>query len=299
MYERTRDWLSDLDMPSGDPAPVPDSPHRFADGGRYKWEIAGAVSAASAAELIAGAEALGVHLNQLTYTEGIMRLTDAEISELVDAVGGAGRQLVMAPGPRGVWDIGGQSLAPSAAAAASAYRLRGTEQLVRALEDVQRAIELGVRGFLVFDEGLLWTLGRLRADGALPAEARFKASSNMGVANPMHARAIAELGADSINLQRDLELPMIAAARAATEVPFDLHTDNPAGTGGFVRTYEIPAMIRAAAPMYLKTGNAAQRVFDAPLGPTEIHGILHQIALESEMIARHAPELEASTHREF
>jgi hypothetical protein len=291
--------LAGLGLPSEDLATLPDSQSRFEDGGQYKWEIAGAIGAESARELIARTDAAGIHLNQFTYTEGIMRLTDAELAALVDVVVEADRQLVMAPGPRGVYDLGGQRLASSPAAAASAYRLRGAEQVVRAVEDVRRAVRFGVRGFLMFDEGLLYLLSQLRASGELPAEIRLKASSNMGVSNPMHAQVIANLGADSINLQRDLELPMIAAARAATTVPFDLHTDNPSSTGGFLRTYDIPSMIRVAAPVYLKSGNAAQIVFDAPLGEREVAGIAHQMEVDAEMIARHAPELVASTTREF
>lgn len=298
MLADARRSLERLGLPTRDLVELPDSPHRFPDGGQYKWEVAGAVSAANAEALFAGATEVGVHLSQVTHTEGIMRLTDREIQDLVSVVGAADRQLMMAAGPRGVWDIGGQRLAPSPAAAASAYRLRGTEQLVRAVEDVRRALELGVRGFLVFDEGLLYVLAGLRTAGEIPSEVRLKASSNMGVANPAHCRVVRDLGADSINLQRDLDLAMIAAARAAVETPFDLHTDNPAATGGFVRTYEIPEMIRIGAPLYLKTGNAAQRTFDAPLGPLEIAGMVHQMALEAEMIARHAPDLRASRVRE-
>ena len=299
LFGKTRDLLRGIGLPPGDDASLADSPQRFPDGGQYKWELAGAVDAGAVERLVERLDARSLRLDQFTHTEGIMRLTDAEITALVEVVAGADRQLVMAAGPRGVWDVGGQSLAPSAAAKASSYRLRGMEQLVRAVEDVRRAGELGVRGFLVFDEGLLDTLARLRAAGDLPAETRFKASSNMGVGNPAHCRAVAALGADSVNLQRDLDLSMIAAARAVTAVPFDLHTDNPAATGGFLRTYDIPDMIRVGAPVYLKTGNAAQVVFDAPLGETEIAGIVHQIEVEAEMIARHAPELRPSLEREF
>lgn len=298
LFSETRAALRGIGLPDGDDAGLADSPHRFPDGGQYKWELAGAVSAGAVERLTERLDAVSLRLDQFTYTEGIMRLTDAEITALVEAVG-PDRQLVMAPGPRGVFDLGGQSLAPSAAAKASAYRLRGMEQVVHAIEDVRRASQLGVRGFLVFDEGLLAVLAQLRAAGELPAQTRFKASSNMGVGNPAHCRAIAELGADSVNLQRDLDLSMIAAARAVTEVPFDLHTDNPAATGGFLRTYELTEMIRVGAPVYLKTGNAAQVVFDAPLGQREIDGIVHQIEVEAETIARHAPQLKASLRPEF
>ena len=36
------------------------------------------------------------------------------------------------------------------------YRLRGQEQVVRAVEDVKRAAAFGCRSFLVYDEGCLW-----------------------------------------------------------------------------------------------------------------------------------------------
>lgn len=299
LFGESRRMLEAIGVPGGDPAPAPDSPHAFADGGHYKWELAGAVDAAAVSALIERLDAVEPRIDQFTHTEGIMRLTDAEITELVDACAGVGRQLVMAAGPRGVYDIGGQHLAPSAAAKASAYRIRGAEGLVRAVEDVRRAVDLGVRGFLCFDEGLFWSLARLREAGELPEGVRLKASSNMGVANPAHAKAIADLGADSINLQRDLDIPMLAAARAVTAVPFDLHTDNPVATGGFLRLYDIPDFIRVAAPVYLKTGNAAQVVFDAPLGPKELDGICRQLMVEAEMIARHVPELSHSDRPEF
>jgi hypothetical protein len=300
MFDRTRGYLERVGLPTGDATTLPSSPHTFADGGQFRWEMAGAITAHVASALIDGMDDAGLHLNQVTYTEGVMRLTDRELEELVSTVHGADRQLVMAVGPRGSTDVGGQRLAPAAVAAgASAYRLRGMEQVVRAVEDVRRAADAGVRGFLVFDEGLLLLLMRMRDDRELPDGVRFKASSNMGVANPMHALVIAQLGADSINLQRDLDLAMIAAVRSVTAVPFDLHTDNPAATGGFLRTYEVPEMVRIGAPLYLKTGNAAQRTFDAPLGPGEISDMVRQARLEMEMIARHAPQLRASRGRDF
>jgi hypothetical protein len=298
LFGESRRMLEAIGVPAGDPAPPPDSPLTFADGGHYKWELAGAVDAGAVAKLIERLDAEAPRIDQFTHTEGIMRLTDAEIGELVDVCAGAERQLVMAAGPRGVYDIGAQDLAPSAAAKASAYRIRGAEQLVRAVEDVRRAVDLGVRGFLCFDEGLLWSLSKLRAAGELPEGIKLKASSNMGVSNPAHAKLIADAGADSINLQRDITIPMLAASRAVTSLPFDLHTDNPMGTGGFLRLYDIPDIIRVGAPVYLKTGNAAQVVFDAPLGPKELDGIIRQIAVEAEMIARHSPDLTHSTQPE-
>jgi hypothetical protein len=42
--------------------------------------------------------------------------------------------------------------------------------------------------------------------------------------------------------------------RRATELPLDLYVEAPDDLGGFVRTYEVPAIVRAAAPVHLKFG---------------------------------------------
>lgn len=271
---------------------------RFADGGAYKWEVAGAFDGPSVRTLAQRLAAHGIRLHQVTNTVGVMRYLDDEIRDLVAACSEHGIQLRMSAGPRGVFDIGGQSLASSGVAAASAYRLRGVGNLVDAVDDVMHAVNLGVRGFLVFDEGLLWALHRLQGSGALP-QLWLKASSNMGAQNPAHVLALEEMGADSVNLQRDLDIPMLAQVRGVTELPLDLHTDNPAQTGGFVRGYDVPRMVRAAAPVYLKTGNAAQDFSDTAPSERDIDGIVHQLLLDHQMLTRFAPELTASDAPEF
>jgi hypothetical protein len=228
-----------------------------------------------------------------------MRYLDSEITELVEACSTHGIQLRMAVGPRGMFDIGGQKFASSGVAAASAYRLRGADALRTGIDDVLHAIGLGVRGFLVFDEGLLAVLDALRAAGHISAEIRFKASSNMGAANPAHARLLAETGADSVNLQRDLDVRMIAAVRAATPVALDLHTDNPSATGGFVRGYDVGEMVRVAAPVYLKTGNAAQNFSDTAPNGRELAAIVHQLLLDAQLLTRLFPDATPSDNPEF
>ena len=76
----------------------------------------------------------------------------------------------------------------------------------------------------------------------------------MGHGNPCSAKLLESIGADSINPVRDIQLQMLSAMRAAVDVPIDIHTENPASSGGFIRHYEVPEMIRIAAPIYLKNG---------------------------------------------
>ncbi|WP_238008553.1 U32 family peptidase [Dactylosporangium sp. AC04546] len=297
--DRARDWLVRAGLPGGDPAEAPTSTSRFADGGWYKWEVAGALDAASVVRLTERLAPHGVRLHQATNTVGTMRYLDPQLTDLVQACRDLGVQLRMAVGPRGLFDIGGQKLATGVVAAASAYRLRGTDQLAQAVDDVAHAVDLGVRGFLVFDEGLLSVLARLRADGVLPPELRLKASSNMGAANPAHARLLAEAGADSVNLQRDLDVRMIAAVRQATPVALDLHTDNPRGTGGFVRGYDVPEIVRVGAPVYLKSGNAAQDFSDEAPSERQCAAIVHQILLDDQLLRRLFAEAVPSDRPEF
>jgi len=299
MLERARELLSSIGVAAGDPDHAETSTVRFADGGWYKWEVAGALDAPALATLHQSLAAEGVKLHQATNTVGTMRYLDAELVDLVQTASDLGVQLRMAVGPRGVYDVGGQKFASGTVAAASAYRLRGADQLLQGLDDVLRAVDLGIRGFLVFDEGLLAVLDRLRAAGQLPAEVRLKASSNMGASNPAHTRLLAEAGADSVNLQRDLDVRMIAAVRATTDVALDLHTDNPRATGGFVRGYDVPEFVRVGAPVYLKAGNAAQDFSDDAPTPGVIAGIVRQILLDRQLIERIFPEATPSDQPEF
>jgi len=298
-FEQINGWLAELGLPVGDPAVAESSTLRFADGGHYKWEVAGALDAPSVSRLVELLAEHGVKLHQVTNTVGTMRYLDAQVTALVETCRAHGIQLRMAVGPRGLFDIGGQKFASSGVAAASAYRLRGADALRTGVDDVLHAIGLGVKGFLVFDEGLLSVLDGLRTAGRIPAGIRLKASSNMGAANPAHTRLLAETGADSVNLQRDLDVRMIAAVRAATTVALDLHTDNPAATGGFVRGYDIGEMVRVASPVYLKTGNAAQNFSDTAPSERELAAIVQQLLLDAQLLNRLFPDATASDNPEF
>jgi hypothetical protein len=46
----------------------------------------------------------------------------------------------------------------------------------------------------------------------------------------------------------------IAGVRQATDLPLDIYVEVPDGFGGFIRHFEVPELIRVAAPMYVKLG---------------------------------------------
>jgi hypothetical protein len=94
----------------------------------------------------------------------------------------------------------------------------------------------------------------MRSAGELPSTMQAKVSVMLPVANPASARTIVELGADTLNLPTDLSPAQIAAIRAAVDVPLDLYVEAPDNLGGFVRLYELPEIVRVAAPVYVKFG---------------------------------------------
>jgi hypothetical protein len=174
------------------------------------------------------------------------------------------------------------------------YRLRGQEQVVRAIEDVKRAASLGCKSFLVYDEGNLWVLNEMRNQGELPKDIKFKVSAHCGHGNPCSARLLETIGADSINPIRDIQLQMLASMRQAIDIPIDLHTENPESSGGFIRHYEVPEMIRVACPVYLKTGGSVVKSHSWDTSDSEAKKRAKQVLLVKRMIDQYYPDALAS-----
>ena len=215
MFEETRAYLKKIGMPQGDAFDMPSSKQRFPDGAAFRIENPTVNTADTAAALLETAEKNGIVINRITETYGMFRHTAAEIKEYCRVCHDHGVELLMSTGPRATYDTGATVL--SAQGARIGYRLRGMEQVLRGIEDVKRGYDLGVRGFLIYDEGMLWLAGQMRKDGALPKEIIFKTSAHLGQCNPCSFKLLESLGADSINPVRDLQIPMIAALRQASQ----------------------------------------------------------------------------------
>ncbi|MEO0925206.1 MAG: peptidase [Cyanobacteria bacterium J06643_13] len=288
MFDLTRQYLQTIGFPGEDLGHLPTSSSTFSDRAHFRLEVPTVNSLVAAKSLLQEAEHLGITINRVTETFGIFRHTRTEIADWVKLCQDYGCQLLMSPGPRATYDTGGTVL--SAQGARIGYRLRGQEQLIRAIEDLKRAVELGVRGFLIYDEGMLWVVNCMRRDGELPPNVFFKVSAHCGYANPVSVKLMAQLGADSVNPVRDLQLPMIAAIRAAVDIPLDCHTDNPPASGGFIRSYEAPEIVRIAAPVFLKTGNSVLNAHGQLTTAEQGKLMARQASITAEMVNRHYPQ---------
>lgn len=250
--EKTRKYLESLGLPGGDLTTLPTSPHRFPDGAQYRIEIPSVEGPRALDGVLDEANKRGVRLHRVSQGSGIMMLTDDEIVEMGKLAHGAGIEVSLFVGPRAAWDTGAHITA--SAGKNLGARLRGMDQVVYATEDVRRAASLGIRSVLIADEGQLWLVNEMKKSGDLPANFVFKISVQMGGANPIAIRLIEGLGASTYNIPTDLSLPQIAAIRAATTMPLDIYVEVPDNFGGFVRHYEVPEIIRIAAPVYVKLG---------------------------------------------
>ena len=95
----------------------------------------------------------------------------------------------------------------------------------------------------------------MRRDGrAARRSLVLKTSVLLPCANPATARALEELGATTINVSTDLSAAELGELRSACSAPLDVYVEVPDDQGGFVRFYDVPEIIRAAAPVYVKLG---------------------------------------------
>ncbi len=247
-----RNYLREVGLLGAEPEVCPDSKIRFPDGGQYRIEIPSTEGPRVLTAVLDEADMRQVPVHRVSQGSGIMLLTEEEIREMAALGAKHSIEVNLFLGPRASFDIGAQAVSP--AGRGLALSMRGCNQLVHGLADVERAVELGIRSVLVSDLGSLELVAGMRARGLFPKELIIKTSVMMAPANPASARIVERLGADTINIPSDLTLPQIASIRAAISKPIDFYVEAPDNIGGFLRYYEIPELIRIAAPIYLKFG---------------------------------------------
>ena len=238
-------------VPGRDLYDLPTSKKRFPDKCHYRIEISGVERPSTLEALVDEMEKRDVPVHRLiSMVMGATLLSDDEMEQFARMAKDAKLEVIVTPGPRTLWDLGGQIRTPEGAL--SGIRFRGSDNLAYVIADIKRAIEFGFRGFLVVDEGQLWLLSEMRKAGDIPKDVVFKVSILAGHANPAGAKVLEMLGADTFNPVADLPLPMLAGLRKAVDIPIDVHVYLFDSFGGFNRIWETPEITRIAAPCYYK-----------------------------------------------
>jgi len=246
-----RKMLEKAGIPGRDAYELPDSTARFPDKAHYRMEVSGVERPQVLEALIDEMTKRKMPIHRLISTVmGSTLLDDAELRDFAQMAAEARVEVIITPGPRSAWDIGRQLVTPEGGL--SGLRYRGSDQLSFVIAEYLRCIDLGFRGFLCIDEGLLWLVNELKKNGDIPEDVVFKVSIYAGHASAAGGKVLQMLGAGTFNPLGDLPLPQLAAIRQAVDIPLDLHIYLSDSFGGFNRFYEGAEMARVCAPCYFK-----------------------------------------------
>jgi Peptidase family U32 len=259
---------------------------RFPDGAHFRIEIPSVEGPRVLEAVLAAAADYEVVVNRVSQGSGAMLLREVELRDMAALGAEAGLEVSLFVGPRESFDVGAHARSPDGAAHGG--QLRGLRQLAYAAEDVARACEAGIRGFLVADHGLLALLVEMQRGGELPAECSWKVSVLTAPSNPAALRVLEDLGASTVNLASDMTFPVLRELRSATSLPLDLYVESPDALGGVVRGNELGDLVEAGAPLHAKFGLRNSRA----LYPAGEHLAAEACAIAREKVRRAAVALE-------
>lgn len=249
--EDIRKAFEKVGIPGRDLYDLPTSEKHFPDGCDYRIEISGIERPSTLQALIDESEKRDIPVHRVIGTVmGATLLSEKELDEFAERAASAKIEVIITPGPRSLWDNGRQIATPEGVL--SGMRFRGADQLSYVVYEIKRLIEMGFRGFLVIDEGLLWLLRELKNNGEIPGDVKFKVSVFAGHASPASAKLLESLGADTFNPLADLSLPQLGSLRASCDIPLDVFAILFDSFGGFNRFYDCPEIARVCSPVYFK-----------------------------------------------
>ena len=258
----------------------------FPDGAHFRIEIPSVEGPRVLEEVVATAEAEGVVVNRVSQGSGAMLLRESELRALAEIGAAAGIEVSLFVGPREGFDVGAH--ARSDDGSAHAGQLRGLRGLRYAAEDVARAVECGIRGFLIADLGLLALLTEMQREGELPDGIVWKISVLLAPSNPLGLRELERLGASTANVPSDVTVEQLTELRASSSLPLDLYVESPDSLGGVVRGNELGDLVQAGAPLYAKFGLRNARM----IYPSGAHLVDEACAIAREKVHRAAVAVE-------
>ncbi len=249
--DRVAKMMERVGIPGRDAYDLPSSPKRFPDGAHYRMEISGVERPNVLEALVDEMNRRKIPIHRvISVVMGATLLDRAELRDFAQIAAENKLEVILTPGPRAAWDVGRQVVTPEGGL--SGLRFRGSDQLRYVITDILTCIEIGFRGFLVIDEGLLWLLNELRKAGEIPEDVTFKVSIYAGHASAAGGKVLQSLGAGTFNPVGDLSLPQLASIRQAVDIPMDLHIYLAESFGGYNRFYDGAEMARVCAPCYFK-----------------------------------------------
>lgn len=211
------------------------------------------------------------------------------MSDMLQASAESGFGFVFGIGPRPEYDIKA-SFYKTPFGLEMGRQLNNHDAFAQAVEEALRLADLGCRGLIIYDIGLLRVLKRFRDDRVLPEDMCFKTSSHCMATNALISELFHQCGADSITTAHDLQLPVLAQMRRlSADVVLDVPTDVYKTKGGFIRWYELGEIVQACAPVFLKMGASIQEGPYSSVGADGALARIRRIAVGQQYLLRDLP----------
>lgn len=295
-----RDFMEKEGIPGRDAHELPTSTKSFPDGARYRIEIAGVERASTMEAMIDEARKRDVIIHRCIAAVGGSTYCDfQELKDMAQMANEEKIETIMTVGHRKGWDTGSKEIS-TPEGCMQGFRLRGSDNISYHIADIMRNIEAGHRGFLVYDEGVLFILNKMRGEGLIPAETIFKFSVFGGYCSAAGAKVVESMGVDSMNPISDVSLPILGSIRKAVDIPLDVYLIIVDSFGGMYRAYESSEIARIASPCYFKIepGTSEGDIYK-PWMTEEFHAglIREKVKIASiimELMERHSPEMKTS-----
>lgn len=298
--KKIRDFMEKEGIPGRDAHDLPTSAKRFPDGANYRIEIAGVERASTMKAMIDEAGRRGVTIHRAIAAVGGSTYCDfEELKEMAAMANDAQIEVIMTVGHRKGWDVGSKEIS-TPEGAMQGFRLRGCDNISYHIADIMRSIDAGFRGFLVYDEGVLYILNKMRAEGLIPKETIFKFSVFGGYCSAAGGKVIESMGVNSLNPISDVSLPILGAIRKTIDIPLDIYMIIVDSFGGQFRAYDGPEIARVASPCYFKfepgtsEGDIYKPWVDEGFHDNLIRQKVKIAQIVLEIMERHAPEMKTS-----
>ena len=290
-------------IPGRDLHDLPTSDKTFPDGSNYRIEIAGVERASTMEVMITEAKKRNIIIHRAIATVGGSTYCDfQELKAMAQMAYEEKIEVIMTIGPRKAWDPGAKE-ASKPEGMGQGSRLRGSDNISYWLADMMKNVEAGFRGFLVYDEGILYIVNKMREEGFIPKETIFKFSVFGGYCSAAGAKVIESLGANTMNPISDVSLPILGAIRKAADFPLDVYIIIVDSFGGMFRAYETPEIARIASPCYFKfePGTSEGDIYKPWISESWHQNLIREkvkiASIVSELMDRHAPEIKTSAKR--
>jgi hypothetical protein len=300
--EEIRNFMEAMGIPGRDLYDIPSSQKTFPDGANYRIEIAGVERPSTMKALIDESKRRELPVHRAIATVGGATYCDfMELQEMAQMAREAKIETIMTIGHRLGWDPGAKS-AVTLEGQQNGWRHRGSDNISYFIADMMRCVEAGFRGFLIYDEGVLSIVDRMRKERMLPSETIFKISVFTGYASAAGAKVIESMGANTFNPAADLSLPILAGIRKAIDIPLDIYVSIVDSFGGMFRAYEASEIARVASPCYFKfEPGTSEGVIYKPWVFEDFHErfIREKVKMASivrELVSKMNPKMRISDH---